>query len=367
MDPSPPSSSSSSNGPSASTSADSRTTLAPRFEDCEVEHLVELIADMIDRLIAHNDQIPLQPDALTRFHSRLPPGISVHDYFARIVKYANVERSCLLITLHYIDQICTRLPKFTITSLTIHRFIIASITVSSKALCDVFCTNTHYAKVGGITVAELNMLEKEFLGVIDWRLFRRRSGESPSLTSSHGSTLPSTRLLTGTMPTDRSSGLLVPEQCTRELLQAYYVNLIRTHSKHFYKLDVEQSLEQTPVAPSSPSPPNAEEDEEEAAGLSMSQEDAYEADSTAHAASCSASCVTTEDEGMRETTSDSDSSGDEDEDLGDQPAAVPSNLYTPSSQTVTPRTAAKRRALSLEMAHEEDELPPRGRRRLDGP
>ncbi|KAG8910216.1 hypothetical protein FRC00_008638 [Tulasnella sp. 408] len=281
---------------------------------------------MIDRLIAHNDQIPLQPDALTRFHSRLPPGISVHDYFARIVKYANVERSCLLITLHYIDQICTRLPKFTITSLTIHRFIIASITVSSKALCDVFCTNTHYAKVGGITVAELNMLEKEFLGVIDWRLF-----------------------------------------CTRELLQAYYVNLIRTHSKHLYKLDVEQSLEQTPVAPASPSPPNAEEDEEEAAGLSMSQEDAYEADSTAHAASCSASCVTTEDEGMRETTSDSDSSGDEDEDLDDQPAAVPSNLYTPSSQTVTPRTAAKRRALSLEMAHEEDVLRPRGRRRLDGP
>lgn len=83
----------------------------------------------------------------------------------------SLQRSCLLITLHYIDQICTRLPKFTITSLTIHRFIIASITVSSKALCDVFCTNTHYAKVGGITVAELNMLEKEFLGVIDWRLF----------------------------------------------------------------------------------------------------------------------------------------------------------------------------------------------------
>ncbi|KIO21362.1 hypothetical protein M407DRAFT_126620 [Tulasnella calospora MUT 4182] len=323
MDPSPPSSSSSSNGPSASTSADSRTSLAPRFEDCEVQHLVELIADMIDRLIAHNDQIPLQPDALTRFHSRLPPGISVHDYFARIVKYANVDRSCLLITLHYIDQICTRLPKFTITSLTIHRFIIASITVSSKALCDVFCTNTHYAKVGGITVAELNMLEKEFLSVIDWRLF-----------------------------------------CTRELLQAYYVNLIRTHSKHMYKLDVEQPPEHTPIAPTSS--PDAEE-EDEAAGLSMSQEDAYEADSTAHAASCSASCVTTEDEGMRETTSDSDSSGDEDEDPPDQPVAVPSNLYPPSSQTVTPRTAAKRRALSLELAHEEDVLRPRGRRRLDGP
>lgn len=43
MDPSPPSASPSSSGASASTSADSRIALAPRFEDCEVQHLVELI------------------------------------------------------------------------------------------------------------------------------------------------------------------------------------------------------------------------------------------------------------------------------------------------------------------------------------
>lgn len=28
----------------------------------------------------------------------------------------------------------------------------------------------HYARVGGITLAELNLLEKEFLDIIDWRL-----------------------------------------------------------------------------------------------------------------------------------------------------------------------------------------------------
>lgn len=81
------------------------------------------------------------------------------------------QRSCLLITLHYIDQICDRLPRFTITSLTIHRFVIASVTVSCKALCDVFCTNSRYAQVGGIKVNELNLLEREFLNIIDWRLF----------------------------------------------------------------------------------------------------------------------------------------------------------------------------------------------------
>ncbi|KAG5646800.1 hypothetical protein DXG03_002177 [Asterophora parasitica] len=144
---------------------------------------------MLVRLMAHNDQIPLLPESLTRFHSRSAPSISVLDYLNRIVKFTNVEKSCLLITLHYIDQICARMPLFTLSSLTCHRFIIASITVSSKGLCDQFCTNNLYAKVGGISVTELNILEREFLSAIDWRLM-----------------------------------------CTRELLQDYYVNLVRTHS-----------------------------------------------------------------------------------------------------------------------------------------
>lgn len=31
-------------------------------------------------------------------------------------------------------------------------------------------TSAHYARVGGISLAELNLLEKEFLNIIDWRL-----------------------------------------------------------------------------------------------------------------------------------------------------------------------------------------------------
>jgi hypothetical protein len=62
------------------------------------------------------------------------------------------------------------MPAFTISSLTVHRFLITALAVSSKALCDAFCTNVHYAKVGGIRVVEFNYLEREFLSIIDWRL-----------------------------------------------------------------------------------------------------------------------------------------------------------------------------------------------------
>ncbi len=80
------------------------------------------------------------------------------------------QRSCLLITLHYIDQISVRMPAFVLSSLTCHRFVITSICVSSKCLCDVFHSNSVYAKVGGIPVTELNVLEREFLRMIDWNL-----------------------------------------------------------------------------------------------------------------------------------------------------------------------------------------------------
>lgn len=151
-------------------SSSARVELPANLEDVPIEHLVQLIADMLQRLMAHNDQIPLSPESLTRFHSRAAPGISVLEYLQRIVRFTNVEKSCLLLTLVYIDQICALRPRFTLSSLTCHRFIITSITVSSKGLCDTFCPNKFYARVGGISVTELNMLEREFLHMIDWRL-----------------------------------------------------------------------------------------------------------------------------------------------------------------------------------------------------
>ncbi|ORE07799.1 cyclin-domain-containing protein [Rhizopus microsporus var. microsporus] len=136
----------------------------------DINYLTHMIADMLSRLITHNDLIPLTPSNLTRFHSRTPPNISLSDYLRRIVKYTSVEKSCLLILLIYIDRVCELHPHFTVSSLTVHRFLITAVTVSSKALCDSYCTNSHYAKVGGISTQEINALELEFLRLIDWRL-----------------------------------------------------------------------------------------------------------------------------------------------------------------------------------------------------
>ncbi|PLW55697.1 hypothetical protein PCANC_04643 [Puccinia coronata f. sp. avenae] len=144
--------------------------LPTRFEECDIDHLIELIASMLTRLITHNDQIPFTSTSLTRFHSRSPPAISISDYLRRIYKYTNPEPICLILILNYIDRICKNLINFTICSLTVHRFCITSVTVGSKFICDSFYSNSRYAKVGGISLTEINLLEREFLLAIDYRL-----------------------------------------------------------------------------------------------------------------------------------------------------------------------------------------------------
>ena len=46
-----------------------------------------------------------------------------------------------------------------------------AIIVSIKFLDDKYYNNEYYAKVGGVTVKELNRMEKEFLFLIGFRLF----------------------------------------------------------------------------------------------------------------------------------------------------------------------------------------------------
>ncbi len=71
---------------------------------------------------------------------------------------------------YYIDKLCALYPAFTISSLTVHRFLITSATVASKGLSDSFWTNNTYARVGGVSLKELALLELEFLWRVEWRI-----------------------------------------------------------------------------------------------------------------------------------------------------------------------------------------------------
>ncbi|RPB02627.1 cyclin-domain-containing protein [Choiromyces venosus 120613-1] len=140
------------------------------YQHCPTQDLVYLISDMLLELVGLNDKIPLSGAGLTRFHSRAPPTISIPDYLSRLAHHASLQPSILLSMVYYIDILSTHYPPFVVSSLTVHRFLITAATVATKGLCDSFLTNGFYAKVGGVSLMELNLLELEFLVRVGWRI-----------------------------------------------------------------------------------------------------------------------------------------------------------------------------------------------------
>ncbi|RMZ67088.1 phosphate system cyclin pho80 [Pyrenophora seminiperda CCB06] len=141
-----------------------------QYETCNVKDLGVLISDMLMELVRLNEGYPLRDGTLTRFHSRAPPGISVRDYLSRLIVHATLSPPILLSMVFYVDKLCAMYPAFTISSLTVHRFLITAATVAAKGLSDSFWTNSLYARVGGVSVRELALLELEFLRRLEWRI-----------------------------------------------------------------------------------------------------------------------------------------------------------------------------------------------------
>jgi len=94
----------------------------------------------------------------------------VRDYLNRLIVHATLSPPLLLSMVYYIDRMCSLYPGFTISSLTVHRFLIAAATVAAKGLGDSFWTNNTYARVGGVSAKELALLELFFLEKLEWRI-----------------------------------------------------------------------------------------------------------------------------------------------------------------------------------------------------
>lgn len=154
----------------SSQSSTSPKIISENYFECSTGDIIVLVSSMLQELVNLNDALPFDASQLTRFHSRSPPSISLRDYLIRITKFCSLEKSILLAMIYYIDLLCTTYKIFNINSLTVHRFLITAAMVASKGLCDTFCTNTHYAKVGGLSKLELNSLEVEFLIRVDYRI-----------------------------------------------------------------------------------------------------------------------------------------------------------------------------------------------------
>ncbi|ORZ03965.1 cyclin-domain-containing protein [Syncephalastrum racemosum] len=136
---------------------------------------IKMITGLLERITKTNDRLHAsmtneRRSAYTCFHARSIPSIDIHAYLTRILKYCPCSNECFLSLLVYFDRMSRNSSGLRIDSFNIHRLVISGIMVASKFFSDVFFTNTRYAKVGGLPVAELNALELEFLVLNEYNL-----------------------------------------------------------------------------------------------------------------------------------------------------------------------------------------------------
>ncbi|KAG6815371.1 hypothetical protein H0H87_002476, partial [Tephrocybe sp. NHM501043] len=115
------------------------------------------------------------PTAALTFHACNVPTILLEVYLLHILKYCPTTNKIFLALLVYFDRM-TKFSSdavgcsFIINSFNIHHLIIAGITIANKSFSDVFYTNLHYAKVGGLPLGELNQLKLQFLLLNDFHI-----------------------------------------------------------------------------------------------------------------------------------------------------------------------------------------------------
>jgi len=131
--------------------------------------ILKQMAAVIEQLCDNNtDMRAVSP---TIFDSVARPTMSVHSYLVRIRRYTKFDSTCFLVAMAYLRLLCAwHGPSFCTTHHNIHRLLITSVLIASKANDDVFHANVFMAQCGGITNDELNKLELEFCERLGWRL-----------------------------------------------------------------------------------------------------------------------------------------------------------------------------------------------------
>lgn len=153
---------------------DNQSAVGSEFSaDKESPRVLLAVSATFERLVLRNERCLENPSAqrrLTPFHGIRPPNISISKYLQRIHKYTNCSPSCFVVGFIYMDLLAHKQPHHPLISLNVHRLLLTSIMVATKLLDDVHYNNAFYSRVGGISLAELNSLEVDFLFRLDFRL-----------------------------------------------------------------------------------------------------------------------------------------------------------------------------------------------------
>ena len=132
---------------------------------------IEVISDLLNNICEENKKKREVPNMkIQPFTTVNIPSMPIKDYLLRLSQFTRVNESTIILTLIYIDRIC-KMNNFSLNFNNIYKLIICSMIIAIKYNEDNFYSSEVYAKLGGVTVKELNFLEFQFLILIKFSLF----------------------------------------------------------------------------------------------------------------------------------------------------------------------------------------------------
>ena len=139
--------------------------------DDVVDILVELIRDVSTEGVTYQKDEETAP---TVYDSKQVVDVDLKPYLIRWLDLTGQDPLCLIVAASYIDKFIARTNTL-LTDYNKHRILLTSLVLASKTTDDNPLTNTLFARIGGVTVAELNRLERNFLKDIEWETFVSKS------------------------------------------------------------------------------------------------------------------------------------------------------------------------------------------------
>ncbi|KAL5212910.1 hypothetical protein ABZP36_023757 [Zizania latifolia] len=135
----------------------------------EMPRVVAALAGILERVAERNDAAAtpaeLAAAPASAFRATTKPGISVRAYVARIARFAGCSPACYVVAYIYLDRLLRRgrCLALAVDSYSVHRLLITAVLSAVKFMDDICYNNAYFAKVGGISLMEMNYLEVDFL------------------------------------------------------------------------------------------------------------------------------------------------------------------------------------------------------------
>jgi len=131
---------------------------------------VKVLADILHSFCRQNNKRQVSKSRASKFRALLAPKISIYEYVNRIVLYTNGSEECFVLALIYIERWVKENQGLFVNADNVHRLILTSVMIAEKYLDDESLDNSYYCRVGGLSLKEINELEREFLLMINFNL-----------------------------------------------------------------------------------------------------------------------------------------------------------------------------------------------------